>query len=361
MRQCGSVLPKALVEVEGKVLLEHAIEALQSLEISRIVIVVGHLESAIREYFSSRDSGVDVRFVRQERALGLANAIAVASTEITSDFVVLCPDNLYSDLTDLLRARDHFRTHRPTFLLLGTVTPTHQRNRGSYPIAARRNIGSNLYEYRASNGKQAGIGIHSTGCVFFQREALHFLPSVSQPEKEHKFRDYLELISDQAESLIYILRGRRDDFSAPDDIQTYLELKARLRETVGQGVSAILMNEVGQILLQQRDNNPNIRYPGHWSLFGGTIENGESPYEGLIREVQEEIGFEIRNFGLFREFVHNNKHEFAFVGEITAELSQLSLNEGDGMAFVDPSSIAELLIRPDDKETLNEYFGVENN
>ena len=66
----------------------------------------------------------------------------------------------------------------------------------------------------------------------------------------------------------------------------------------------------------------------------------------------------MRNFGLFREFVQNNKREFAFVGELSAELHELTLTEGQGMNVFYPSQLRELLIRPDDKETLTEYFGV---
>ena len=58
------------------------------------------------------------------------------------------------------------------------------------------------------------------------------------------------------------------------------------------------------------------------------------------------------------EFVQNNKREFAFVGELSAELDELTLSEGQGMNVFHPSQLRELLIRPDDKETLEQYFGV---
>jgi 8-oxo-dGTP diphosphatase len=151
----------------------------------------------------------------------------------------------------------------------------------------------------------------------------------------------------------------RYDFSAPEDIDRYLALQNRLRETQDRGVSAILLNDRGEVLLQQRDDNPALRYPAHWALFGGTIEEGELAVEAVAREVKEEIDFEMRNFGLFREFVQNNKHEFAYAGELTASLDELTLSEGQGMKLFAPAELPDLLIRPDDKQTLEEYFGVE--
>ncbi len=344
MGQLGETLPKALIEIEGRTLLERSIETLRALGVSRIVVVVGHLGDKIVE----RVSGIEFAF--QERPLGLAHAIATANPD--DNFVVLCPDNIYTDDTDLIRAREVFESNESAFLLLGTVTPNTQRDRKSYITSAHRNYEPNVYDYRSDNDNTSGLAINSTGCTFFKREALEYLPAFSN--QEHIFRDYLERIP---EGLIYLLRGMRYDFSEPEDIEQYLDLKQRLRTTNGQGVSAILINSHGQLLLQQRDDNPAIRYPGHWSLFGGTIEDNESPADAVAREVKEEIDFEMRNFGLFREFVQNNKREFAFAGELTAALDELTLSEGQGMKFFHPSELKQLQIRPDDKDTLEQYFG----
>ena len=343
MGQIG--VPKALIEIDGRTLLERSIDTLKSIGVSRVVVVVGHLGEKIVE------RKLDVEIAYQEKPLGLAHAIATAAPD--DDFVVLCPDNVYTDNADLIRAREVFELKKSVFLLVGTVTPNTQRDRKSYFTANRKNLDPNVYDYRNTSETASGIAINSTGCTFFKHEALDYLPSFSNDE--HIFRDYLDRIPD---GLLYLLRGMRYDFSGPEDIEQYLELTKRLHEAKAeQGVSAILINPQGQVLLQQRDDNPAIRYPGHWSLFGGTVEDDESPAEAVAREVQEEIDFELRNFGLFREFVQNNKREFAFAGELTASLDELTLSEGQGMNFFYPSQLRELQIRPDDKETLEQYFG----
>src|ERR1041384_2239294 len=354
----GSDLPKALIEIEGQTLLERSIEILKAIGVEKVVVVVGHLGERIVEFLSSRDFGIEVSTAQQEQPLGLAHAIATAANQIDNDFVVLCPDNIYTDPEDLKRAREIFDSRKPGFILLATVTPNEQRDRKLYVVSAHRNLDDNLYEYRNYTDNTSGLGINSTGCCFFRRDELDFLPSFAGLNREHIFRDYLEDISAKEPALIYLLRGMRYDFSAPPDVRKYLELQKRLSNTSGEGVSAILINSRGQVLLQQRDDNPAIRYPSHWSLFGGTIEEGESATTAVAREVQEEIDFEMKNFGLFRAFGQNNKREFAFVGELSAELDELTLSEGQGMNVFYPSQLPELLIRPDDKETLKEYFGV---
>lgn len=353
----GGSAPKALIEIEGQTLLERSIETLKAIGVAKIVVVVGHLGERIVEFLASHDFGVQVSTAYQEQPLGLAHAIATVANQIDNDFVVLCPDNIYTDPEDLKRAREIFESRKPAFILLATVTPNEQRDRKSYVISAHRNLDDNLYEYRSYTDNTSGLGINSTGCVFFRHDALDFLPSFAGLSREHIFRDYLEEITSKETGLICLLRGMRYDFSEPPDVQKYLELQTRLSDTSGAGVSAILINERGQVLLQQRDDHTAIRYPGHWSLFGGTVEDGESAATAVAREVKEEIDFEMKNFGLFREFVQNNKREFAFVGELSAALDELTLSEGQGMNVFYPSQLPELLIRPDDKETLREYFG----
>ncbi|MEU9735198.1 NUDIX domain-containing protein [Streptomyces sp. NPDC048002] len=41
-------------------------------------------------------------------------------------------------------------------------------------------------------------------------------------------------------------------------------------------------------LLQLRDDEPGIAWPGHWSMPGGGAEAGETPRETILRELREE-------------------------------------------------------------------------
>jgi 8-oxo-dGTP pyrophosphatase MutT (NUDIX family) len=53
-------------------------------------------------------------------------------------------------------------------------------------------------------------------------------------------------------------------------------------------VSAIVWDENGRLLLQQRGDN------GYWCFPGGGVERGESIAEALCREVWEETGYTVR-------------------------------------------------------------------
>ena len=52
-------------------------------------------------------------------------------------------------------------------------------------------------------------------------------------------------------------------------------------------VSAVIVNDRGQVLMTQRRDN------GHWEPPGGVLELNESIIDGLCREVREETGLDI--------------------------------------------------------------------
>ncbi len=62
-----------------------------------------------------------------------------------------------------------------------------------------------------------------------------------------------------------------------------------------QSSHAILLFS-GKYVLQLRDDIPTISAPGEWSFFGGMIEKGESPIEGIKREIFEELGIRPEEF-----------------------------------------------------------------
>ncbi|MFD1811498.1 (deoxy)nucleoside triphosphate pyrophosphohydrolase [Rhodococcus gannanensis] len=57
-----------------------------------------------------------------------------------------------------------------------------------------------------------------------------------------------------------------------------------------QEVAAAALVDSGRLLLAQRVSPPVLA--GRWELPGGKIERGETPAEGLRRELREELGIE---------------------------------------------------------------------
>ena len=100
-------------------------------------------------------------------------------------------------------------------------------------------------------------------------------------------------------------------------------------------VALAMLQRDGQWLLQLRDDIDTIIYPGHWGLFGGHLDPGETATEAVMRELQEEIDWTPRT-PLELWFSHNNGTRIAHVfrGSLDVPLEQLQLLEGQDLKLV---------------------------
>jgi 8-oxo-dGTP diphosphatase len=57
--------------------------------------------------------------------------------------------------------------------------------------------------------------------------------------------------------------------------------------------AAVVIDTRGHLLLQLRDDKPDIIYPGRIGLFGGHREGSESALECVVRELGEELSYDI--------------------------------------------------------------------
>ncbi len=95
----------------------------------------------------------------------------------------------------------------------------------------------------------------------------------------------------------------------------------------------ILENEKGEFLFALRDNKPDIPFPNHWDLIGGHVEEGETPEEGLVREIKEELDIELEEFSFFRKYevfkgdAYDNI-KYIYTAKINIPIEEITLLEG---------------------------------
>ena len=111
-------IPKPMVPVDGKPLLEYQVEKLKSYGIKKIVMIVGHLGEKIVDHFKdAKDFGVEIDYIFEKEPLGTAGAFYYLKDKIDAKDFMLVFGDIFFDM-DFDRMEDfHFKNSALTTLL----------------------------------------------------------------------------------------------------------------------------------------------------------------------------------------------------------------------------------------------------
>jgi 8-oxo-dGTP pyrophosphatase MutT (NUDIX family) len=104
-------------------------------------------------------------------------------------------------------------------------------------------------------------------------------------------------------------------------------------------VAIAILYQADRFLMQLRDNDPRILYPGVWGLFGGHLEATETPEAAVVREVWEEVNYDLPQVEKFGVYQDARVIRHVFHAPLQVELSALSLQEGWDMGWVTLSDL----------------------
>lgn len=93
MRPLTLERPKPLIEVAGKPIIEHVLDALPP-EIDDVIVVIGYKGNMIREHLGDSYGGRKLRYVHQWMQAGTAHALSLARPFIEGKFFLLNADDI---------------------------------------------------------------------------------------------------------------------------------------------------------------------------------------------------------------------------------------------------------------------------
>ncbi|MDK0661916.1 HAD-IIIA family hydrolase [Clostridium perfringens] len=100
----ASDIPKPMIKIEGKPVLEHEIECLKKQGFTDIIITVSHLGNIIMEYFgdgsgvspiTGKKFGVNITYYFEKKPLGNAGALLKIKDLLKEDFLLLNADSIF--------------------------------------------------------------------------------------------------------------------------------------------------------------------------------------------------------------------------------------------------------------------------
>ena len=114
----ASDIPKPMIKIEGKPVLEHELECLRDQGFTDIILTVSHLGNIIMDYFgdgsgvspaTGKPFGVHIEYYFEKEPLGNAGALFKIKDKLDSDFLLLNADAVFD--VDFNRMVDFHKSH----------------------------------------------------------------------------------------------------------------------------------------------------------------------------------------------------------------------------------------------------------
>jgi glucose-1-phosphate thymidylyltransferase len=98
LRPLTDTVPKVLIEIGGRPLLEKTVGEVVGSGIENVVFVVGYLGNRIEEYFGDGEKwGANFTYVRQDILNGTGGAVLLAEKYVDGDFLVIFGDSFFGE------------------------------------------------------------------------------------------------------------------------------------------------------------------------------------------------------------------------------------------------------------------------
>ncbi|WP_413927354.1 (deoxy)nucleoside triphosphate pyrophosphohydrolase [Clostridioides sp. ES-S-0006-03] len=128
-----------------------------------------------------------------------------------------------------------------------------------------------------------------------------------------------------------------------------------LKKTI-KVVAAIIENENNEILCALRA--PNMSLPNHWEFPGGKVKEGESLFDAIEREIQEELSCKVKADIVFAENTH--EYEKIIVNLIGIKCSLIkefpTPNEHSKLIYLKKENLSSLVWAPADIPIVKEIM-----
>lgn len=211
-------IPKPLIPVNGRPLLEYTIELLRQHDITSIIITVSHLAKKIEQHFGDGSNfGVKITYVHEKKPSGTGGALLAAKAKLqTSPFLMV-----YGDVIMDLDVTEFIQHHQQQKAALGTLALTSVADPSTYgAVKLRGNRVITFSEKPAVSNDVSRLVFAGTG--IFETSLFDFFP--------HKKSGQLSLEKDVFPALInagrlygYPFEGQWFDISTPESYEQALK------------------------------------------------------------------------------------------------------------------------------------------
>jgi bifunctional UDP-N-acetylglucosamine pyrophosphorylase / glucosamine-1-phosphate N-acetyltransferase len=181
-----SDLPKVLIPVLGRPMIEYVLDALATVGIGRVILVVGHRAEDVQRLLCGRPG---LEFVLQTERLGTGHAVKMAAPLLTQQqgpVVVLAGDSPLVQATSLQKLLGHFAVHHPA-CLLGTLHKQNPHGLGRIVRDASGSFVGIVEEKDATDEQRKITEVNMSTYVFSGPALLHALSLLKNDNRQREY------------------------------------------------------------------------------------------------------------------------------------------------------------------------------
>lgn len=227
LRPFTETMPKVMLPVANKPVLEYVIDAVKTIGINEIVLVVGYKKEVIMNYFKDYED-IKITYVVQKKQLGTAHALLQTKDLIDGDFLVLSGDNIidHRGIEKLLKEKSKY-----SMLIREHVHPSKYG-----VVVVEKNILKEIVEKPTGEGGK----FISTGIFKFPDSIFEKVEEVTS-QGVYELTDVIQSVVDFGEKIRSIRSDFWMDIVYPWDL---LIVNERMLQTTKTSTSGFIENGV---------------------------------------------------------------------------------------------------------------------
>ncbi|MFH1722565.1 MAG: sugar phosphate nucleotidyltransferase [Candidatus Altiarchaeota archaeon] len=171
MRPFTYEMPKGLIPVQGKPLLQHILELLRKSELRDVIISIGYMGEKIKEYFGNGSKfGLNISYVEEKEPLGTAGCLRLAKEHLKEPFLMFNGDVIANiNLPDMVSFHEENNA-------IATIALTPVEDPSRYGMAHLR--GPKILSFEEKPKKKKGEPqLVNAGIYILNPEVIDYLPN----------------------------------------------------------------------------------------------------------------------------------------------------------------------------------------
>jgi bifunctional UDP-N-acetylglucosamine pyrophosphorylase / glucosamine-1-phosphate N-acetyltransferase len=181
-----SELPKVLIPVLRRPMIEYVLDALAAAGVTRTIIVVGYRAEDVQKLLAGRPG---IEFALQSERLGTGHAVKMAAPLLTNHHgpvLVVAGDSPMLQASSLRKLLDHFSHHSPA-CLLGTLHKPNPQSLGRIVRDSGGNFLAIVEEKDASEEQRQITEVNMSTYVFSGADLLHALSRLKNDNRQGEY------------------------------------------------------------------------------------------------------------------------------------------------------------------------------